>query len=146
MLHTYHMHLNTALIRRTSGRCLGTSKCNGLLDMGKHLTKYTAYCLTRINYAFQLSFTSYLYTTSHHGVPLPRCSTVFSNFMSSCYIEVQRPGYCKRPCGHLNVSSWRSITRLHASKFGVLTYYHKIYACTYSVRLTANSYHFAERH
>ena len=30
MLHSYHMHLNTALTRRTSGCCLGTSKCNAV--------------------------------------------------------------------------------------------------------------------
>jgi hypothetical protein len=150
MLHTYHLHINTTLIRRTSGRSLGTSKCNALSDIGKHSTKYTAYCLTRFNYAFHLSLSSYLYTTSltsHHGVPQPPRSTVFANFMSSCNILAQRPGYCKHPCGQLNVTLCRDFMLQnyplqHSGKYMYhllqsLEYLH-FTQTTYSVRLTAN--------
>jgi len=44
----------------------------------------------------------------HH--PVPR----FSPILRLRIIPVQRPGYSKRLCGQLNVSPWRSITRLHA--------------------------------
>jgi hypothetical protein len=63
-----HLYLNTILIRRTSGRSLGTFKeSNVLSDIGKYWTEK----------CFRIAFVFRGLTTQHSAIPIHGCETYY---------------------------------------------------------------------